>query len=290
MAFDKYKNNKSAFFAGAVCLVVFVALIFHLIDQHRFIRSDDALIEAHFTTLSARVPGIVQKVFVDEHEHVFKNQVLAKIEPRDYAARSDQATATEASTNTELTTAREDLARAQILWQKHDLSQESYEHIQAHFQQEMEQVKANRALSKIAEINRDYTFIRAPEDGIIALRSANAGMEVQQGDPLFGIVYPKTKWVEAKIKETDLRDLKIGETVQVKIDAIPGKKFQGTLESISPSSEGLEATIVPDNGAGNFTKYVQRVAVRVALPDNAENLEAVRVGLSAQIRISRKAD
>jgi membrane fusion protein (multidrug efflux system) len=138
-----------------------------------------------------------------------------------------------------------------------------------------------------ANLNIGYTEIKAPADGIIAGMAIEVGMMLDAGDPLYGFVYPETKWIDARIKEGDLPDLKVGEKAEVQVDAIPGKTFAGTIESIAPSTEGIEAAIPPDNGAGNYTKYVQRVPVRIALDLNPEEQEEMRVGLSAEVNIRR---
>ena len=280
--------NAPNLFAGAVSLLVFVFLFYHLIDQWRFIRSDDALIEAHFTTLSAQVQGVISSVYIEEHNRVQKGQILARIDARDYRSRLNQSTQTHEASNVKLQSAIQDLKRAQLLFQKNDLSAQSLDQAKTKYEQALWESRANEAHAETAKINESYTNVRAPEDGIIALRTISPGTEVKEGDPLFGIVYPKEKWVEAKIKETDLKDLHLGESVQVEIDAIPGRGFQGTLQSISPTTEGLEAALIPDNSAGNFTKYVQRVPIKVALELSSADQELVRAGLSARIRIRRK--
>ena len=280
--------NAPNLFAGAVSLLVFVFLFYHLIDQWRFIRSDDALIEAHFTTLSAQVQGVISSVYIEEHNRVQKGQILARIDARDYRSRLNQSTQTHEASNVKLQSAIQDLKRAQLLFQKNDLSAQSLDQAKTKYEQALWESRANEAHAETAKINESYTNVRAPEDGIIALRTISPGTEVKEGDPLFGIVYPKEKWVEAKIKETDLKDLHLGESVQVEIYAIPGRGFQGTLQSISPTTEGLEAALIPDNSAGNFTKYVQRVPIKVALELSSADQELVRAGLSARIRIRRK--
>ena len=280
--------NAPNLFAGAVSLLVFVFLFYHLIDQWRFIRSDDALIEAHFTTLSAQVQGVISSVYIEEHNRVQKGQILARIDARDYRSRLNQSTQTHEASNVKLQSAIQDLKRAQLLFQKNDLSAQSLDQAKTKYEQALWESRANEAHAETAKINESYTNVRAPEDGIIALRTISPGTEVKEGDPLFGIVDPTEKWVEAKIKETDLKDLHLGESVQVEIDAIPGRGFQGTLQSISPTTEGLEAALIPDNSAGNFTKYVQRVPIKVALELSSADQELVRAGLSARIRIRRK--
>jgi membrane fusion protein (multidrug efflux system) len=297
-----WKSNKSALFAGVVCLLVFFVLIFHIIDQHRFIRSNDALVQGHFTTIGTRASGVISKVYVDENDVVKKDQILAEIDSKDYLNKLRRARAEHEAALTQVKVAEQDFVRAAYLFKRNDISAAVFDHAKSDYLQKKKLVERELAGTETAEINRDYTLIRAPAEGIIALRGTSVGDEVQVGDSLFGIVYPQEKWIEAKIKETDLGDLKIGEKVQVKIDALPGQTFQGKLISISPTSEGLDAPIPPDNSAGNFTKYVQRVAVKIALVPNEDEDEdrkanerrhengdqdAVRIGLSADIRISR---
>jgi membrane fusion protein (multidrug efflux system) len=282
-----WQKNKPAVFAGAVILVTLITVGFHLFDRARFIRSDDALVQAHFTTLTTKVPGMVESILVRELEHVKKGQVLARIDSSDYRFQKiKQASAVESAQIHRALEAK-DYARAIQLHRDGAISDQDLHKQETSLLSAGASEDAAMASVDTANLNIGYTEIKAPADGIIAGMAIEVGMMLDAGDPLYGFVYPETKWIDARIKEGDLPDLKVGEKAEVQVDAIPGKTFAGTIESIAPSTEGIEAAIPPDNGAGNYTKYVQRVPVRIALDLNPEEQEEMRVGLSAEVNIRR---
>jgi membrane fusion protein (multidrug efflux system) len=95
-------------------------------------------------------------------------------------------------------------------------------------------------------------------------------------------------WVEANFKETHLARLKPGQAVRIEVDALPGQILAGRVESFSPASGAVFSLLPPENATGNFTKIVQRVPVRVALPDGAAAPDLLRPGLSVLVRIDTR--
>ncbi len=279
--------NAPNLFAGVAILLVTIFLFARLIDQHRYVRSDDALVQAHYTPIQTKVPGIVKSVFVDEHDTVKKDQVLALIDRREYKSQYSQRLEIARSIQAQLENAQIDWKRSVGLYAKGIYSTAERDKALALFERRKAQIIAEQSSAEMALINQEYAVIRAPADGVIAVRSVSSGTMVKAGDPLFGIVYSSERWIEAKIKETDLHDVHLGENVQVEIDAIPDRDFQGKIQSLSPTTEGLQAAVVPDNSAGNYTKYVQWVPVKVSLALSPEERKIVRAGLSASIRIRR---
>ena len=95
-------------------------------------------------------------------------------------------------------------------------------------------------------------------------------------------------WVTANFKETQLGEIKPGETVEVKIDAFGDRTFLGRVNSISPASGAEFALLPPDNATGNFTKVVQRVPVKITLdPQSIQGYESRIVpGMSAVVSVN----
>ena len=87
-------------------------------------------------------------------------------------------------------------------------------------------------------------------------------------------------YVDANFKETQLADVKAGQKVDVSIDALGGRTIEGAVASISPASGSQFSLLPPDNATGNFTKVVQRVAVRVTFPEDVLKEVPLRPGLS----------
>ena len=131
-----------------------------------------------------------------------------------------------------------------------------------------------------AALNLDHTVIRAPFDGVVGNGAAQPGEFVQPGQRLLALVPLDQVYVEANFKETQLADLKLGERVTVTVDAYPHLAVMGTLASIAPASGSQFSLLPPDNATGNFTKIVQRVPVRIRLPDDVIADGLIRPGMS----------
>jgi membrane fusion protein (multidrug efflux system) len=137
-------------------------------------------------------------------------------------------------------------------------------------------------VTTLAKAERDLSFTRvlAPFDGVVGNKAAQVGNFVMPGTRLMALVPLYDAWVDANFKETQLADVKAGQKVDVSIDAIGGKVIQGVVTSISPASGSQFSLLPPDNATGNFTKVVQRVAVRVNFPEDVLKQVPLRPGLS----------
>ncbi|WP_064609432.1 HlyD family secretion protein [Photobacterium sp. J15] len=131
-----------------------------------------------------------------------------------------------------------------------------------------------------ANLNLSYTKIYAPVDGIVGKRSLRVGLYVQPGMPLMSLVPTSDVWVEANFKETQLAGIHQGQKVAVELDAFPGQPLEGVVDSFSPATGAKFALLPPENATGNFTKIVQRVPVKITIPDAAELKGRLIPGLS----------
>jgi membrane fusion protein, multidrug efflux system len=132
----------------------------------------------------------------------------------------------------------------------------------------------------MAERNLSFTRVLAPFDGVVGNKAAEVGNFVQPGTRLMALVPVNDSYVDANFKETQLADIKPGQKVDVAIDALDGRVVEGVVSSISPASGAQFSLLPPDNATGNFTKVVQRVAVRVTFPEQVLKEALLRPGLS----------
>jgi membrane fusion protein (multidrug efflux system) len=149
------------------------------------------------------------------------------------------------------------------------------------------QAQAARAAANLSLARQDleHTIIRAPISGTIGDRHVEPGQYVQPGTRLMALVPPSSIYVVANFKETQTAHMRQGQEAVVELDALPGQKFAGTVDSLAPAS-GSEFALLPfEPGTGNFTKIVQRLAVRIKLPPETRLNPALRPGLSATIRV-----
>ncbi|HKB92147.1 MAG TPA: HlyD family secretion protein [Opitutaceae bacterium] len=147
-------------------------------------------------------------------------------------------------------------------------------------------VAAAEAQVSDAERQLSYASIKAPADGHIGNKSVEAGNRVDSGQALFALVEDEV-WIVANFKETQLARMKPGMAVDVAIDALPGRIFEGAIDSIAPASGSQFALLPPDNATGNFTKVVQRVPVKIVFSaDSIRDVQdRLRPGLSVVVDI-----
>ena len=131
-----------------------------------------------------------------------------------------------------------------------------------------------------AELNLEYTVVKAPAKGVVSRKSLNPGQVVQQGQPLLAIVEVQDVWITANYKETQLADMRPGQSAKVTVDAYGGRTFSGHVDSIAAATGARFSLLPPENATGNFVKVVQRVPVKIVL-DAGQNPESLlRPGMS----------
>lgn len=143
-------------------------------------------------------------------------------------------------------------------------------------------IQQREALVEKAKLNLGYTKILAPASGYVTKRSAEVGNQVQAGQPLLAVVplAQEQIWITANYKETELRDVKPGQKVEIRVDTYPGKVFRGRVNSIMAGTGSVFSLFPPENATGNYVKIVQRIPVRVTLDEGSDPDHLLRVGMS----------
>jgi membrane fusion protein (multidrug efflux system) len=180
-----------------------------------------------------------------------------------------------------------DLTQARTLLHSNELAVEAERRTRAVLEsQEMQflaDLQARRAGLTAAEINVNYTRIVAPADGTVGERQVRPGQLVSPGTQVLSFV-ESTRWVQANFRETQLTNMRVGDTAEIRIDVYPGEVIHGKVLEIAPASGSQFALLPPDNATGNFTKVVQRVPVKIAL-DDSPMTSRLRPGLSAVVTV-----
>jgi membrane fusion protein, multidrug efflux system len=140
-------------------------------------------------------------------------------------------------------------------------------------------VAQKRAEVEQAELNLKYTTISAPSTGIVARRSVEVGQYVQPGQLLLEIVDLSHVWVVANFKETQLKDMKVGQSADIAVDA-NGRTYKGHIESLAGASGARFSLLPPENATGNYVKVVQRIPVIIGFDSGQNNDLALRPGMS----------
>lgn len=147
---------------------------------------------------------------------------------------------------------------------------------------------AAKAAMKAAQLDLDHTKVYAPVAGKINSRAAELGAWVQPGQVLVAVV-PAEVWVVANLKETQLANVHPGQTVEISVDAYPGREFRGHVDSIQPGTGSRFSLLPAQNATGNFVKVVQRVPVKILLDDGGDMKSLNLVpGMSVEPEISIK--
>jgi membrane fusion protein (multidrug efflux system) len=155
--------------------------------------------------------------------------------------------------------------------------------LQAGVQKAEAGLAVKKAKIEQTQLKITYTKIYAPQAGKIGKKNVSEGQYVQAGTPLFSIVNDTTYWVVANFKENQLKKLYPGKEVDIELDAFPGTKLTGVIESVSEATGAKFSLLPPDNASGNFVKVTQRVPVKIQIKDLAKYRNMLRAGLSAEI-------
>jgi membrane fusion protein (multidrug efflux system) len=150
-------------------------------------------------------------------------------------------------------------------------------------------LQAAQAARENAALQLSYTRIVAPASGIMSRKQVEPGQLVQVGQPLFTIVTDTGVFVTANFKETQLSDLRVGQPVEIEVDAYGGTTATGCVESVSAATGSKFALLPPDNATGNFTKVVQRVPVRIRVTQGLGADRQLRPGMSVTVHVDSKA-
>jgi len=271
------------------------------------ITTDDAQVDGHINPVLPRVAGYVGAVEVGDNQRVAAGDVLLRIDARDFKARVDMAQAALANARAAVTVAQahvdaakskttktaQDLTRAATLGAQRVVSQQEqdtakwaadaaaadYQAATREVTVAESQIVQRQADLDYANLQLSYTTLTAPVAGTVAKKSVEVGQYVQPGQPLMAIVGDREVWVVANFKETQLHDIRIGQSVEVHVDAYPQMTFSGRVDSIAAATGSKFSLLPPDNATGNFVKVVQRVPVKIVFVEPPEATHPLRIGM-----------
>jgi membrane fusion protein (multidrug efflux system) len=291
-------SKKTLIVGGIVVGVIALGLFFYWLHARNFESTDDAYTTTHIHEISARVAGTVESVNVNDNQFVSQGQTLAMLDQRDFKAAVEQARAqvlqrraTIDQTKANLEHAQQDYDRFTRLGHEKVVSKQDVDNATAALKTAsgaMNAAKADLAAAEAAlstaELQLSYTVVVAPADGLIAKKTVETGTRVQPGQALMAVV-EQNVWVLANFKETQIARMRVGQHVDVKIDAISDRKFNAHIDSLQSGSGATFALLPPDNATGNFTKIVQRVPVKIVFDDLGDYRARVVPGLSCRPKI-----
>jgi membrane fusion protein (multidrug efflux system) len=178
--------------------------------------------------------------------------------------------------------ARVGQARAGVASAQADVKQVSMKSADA--QAKLAKVEQARAAVEAAELNLSYTEITAPIDGVATHKQVEPGQIVQAGQGLLVVVPLQNVWVTANFKETQLKNMKAGQKVEVKVDTY-GKTFSGHVDSIAGATGSVLSLLPPENATGNYVKVVQRIPVKIVLDPIPAEKAILRPGMNVDATV-----
>ena len=261
--------------AVVVAVVVIIVAVIYISYALSHESTDDAYTQGYVHLISSRVTSNVLELDIVDNQFVRQGQVLMRLDPRDFQVQVDKAQA-------DYDKAKSDFDRVDALKGDVAISKQDYDQTKSNFE-------VAAASLEDARNQLSYCTIVAPTDGYVGNRTVNVGNRVTVGGALMAVV--QDIWVVANYKETQLGKMKKNQRVVVTVDAIPGKKFEGHIDSFAPGTGAVFALLPPDNATGNFTKIVQRVPVKILFePDSIKDFRDRLVpGLSVETAVDLDA-
>jgi membrane fusion protein, multidrug efflux system len=278
---DIRKNKKKIFMclSGILALPVVIYFALHAMKGGR-VTTDDAYIEGRFHTIASRISGTVKEVHVQDNQGVKKGELLFEIDPVDFELKVNDAQANLEVKKVLLEQATRDKGRAEALYRQEIFPKERYENACTACGLARAQLTAAEAQGKIARRNLAYTRIYAPSDGYVTRKSVEVGNQIQAGQPLMAVVDMGDIWVTANYKETQLKNVRVGQRAEIKVDTYPGSTFNGRVESVMAGTGAAFSLFPPENALGNYVKVVQRIPVKIVFDKGTCDHYKMHIGMS----------
>ena len=210
----------------------------------------------------ARYKELVEKDEISKQQY---DSAVAQADSTKADVASAQASIIEAQHNVDSGNASIEQARARLLsaevtaQQSQQTAGDQRAAIAARAKSSEAKVLERQAALDIAHLNVKYTILTAPVTGVVTKKNAEPGQRVQPGESLMVLVPLDDVWVTADFKETQLKKMRVGQRVEIEVDAYGGRKFQGHVDSIAAVSGSKTSLLPPENATGNYVKVVQRV-------------------------------
>lgn len=315
------KNKKKKILIVFAIIAVIAAVVFY-INSLRYQNTDDAYVESDLIQIAPRVSGQIEEIYITDNQKIKEGDLIAKIDDTDYKVKLEQAQALYEkalysqkvakakldAVNSEISLAEKDLKRYKNLYEAGAVSQQTMDSAQTRYDNAKAKLMAaeedilSSSNNKVADANlrvlkaqRDqaalyleYTNIKAPNSGTVTNKNVDKGKFVQVGQPLFTLVSDNI-WIKANYKENQVGKMKVGQEVEIKIDAYPNKRFRGKIDSIQKASGAKSSLFPPENAVGSFVKIVQRIPVKIIFTEEIDRNEYnIVAGMSVEPKVKIK--
>ncbi|MGU7812103.1 HlyD family secretion protein [Burkholderia sp. AW49-1] len=223
---------------------------------------------------------------IESAEAAYRQALAAQERQRAVDARATSQQAIDAA-DAQRASADANVAMAQAQARTASLVPQQIRQAETAVEERRQQVLQARAQLDTADLNLSYCELRASSDGWVTRRNVQLGSYLQAGTSIFSIVTPRI-WITANFKESQLERMRIGDRVDVSVDAYPDLDLHGHVDSIQLGSGAHFSAFPAENATGNFVKIVQRVPVKIVLDGPPPRNPPLGLGLSAEPTVHLK--
>jgi membrane fusion protein (multidrug efflux system) len=254
------------------------------VAQQQFEAAKAQLQEAEANNVKAQNDLVRYKQLVDKQEISQQQYDQAVAAAKASAAAVEAARASADAAQQQVTQAQGKLVQAQANWNYANTAPKQMQATRARATSALAQAQRKKADLDQALLNLQYTKVIAPVNGIVSNRTVEVGQNVSPGQELMKVINLDDVWITANYKETQLRNMKVGQRVDIVVDA-NGKTYHGKVDSIAGASGARFSLLPPENATGNYVKVVQRIPVKIVLDPGSNNDHQLRPGMSVTPKV-----
>ena len=247
--------------------------------KQQFEAAKAQLAQAEANNVKAQNDLVRYKQLVDKQEISQQQYDQAVAAAAANAAAVEAARALVDAAQSQVTQAQARLAQAEAGWRNAQTAPRQMQIIRSRAASALAEAQRKKADLDQAQLNLQYTKIVAPVAGVVSDRTVEVGQNVSPDQELMKIIPLNDVWITANFKETQLRDMKVGQSVTVDVDA-NGKSYKGKVDSIAGASGARFSLLPPENATGNYVKVVQRIPVKIVLDPGENKDQSLRPGMS----------
>ena len=222
----------------------------------------------------ARYKQLVDKQEISQQQY---DQAVAAAAANAAAVQAAHANADAAQS--QVTQAQQKLLQAEASWRSAQTGPKQIQIMRSKAASALADAQLKKANLDQAQLNLQYTKIVAPVSGVVSDRTVEVGQNVSPGQELLKIIPLNDVWITANYKETQLRDMKVGQRVTIEVDA-NGRSYKGKVDSISGGTGARFSLLPPETATGNYVKVVQRIPVKILLNPGENKDQSLRPGMS----------
>ena len=271
-------------------VVVALALAAAYVLYHRYSVTPwtrDAQVRANIVGIAPRVHGPIVQIPIKDNQPVKKGDLLFEIDPSDYQAAVNNASANLQQAEANALQAQQNLTRQTELFKKNVVGEQDYQNAQDQFYAASANVAAAKAQLETAQLNLSYTKVYAPVDGYLTNVNTSAGTYVNAGEQLLALVDASSFWVASYFKETHISNVKPGDEVKITLMGHRWQPFEGVVESTGWAvfiQDGSTMKLIPQIAQTiDWVQLPQRFPVRVKITGKPP--VPLRIGQTASVAV-----